>query len=88
MYILIVGGPSSGKSNLSDMIRNVIFKADSNSKVITDDEDREMKTFGSGKNEYTINVMRTLEKEDEEKADVVINIASKKFVDWYHKIND
>ena len=88
MYILIVGVPNSGKSNLSDMIRNAIFRSDSNSKITTDDEDRELKTFGSGKNEYIINVMRTLEKEDEEKADIIVDIKSKEFINWYHKIND
>ena len=88
MYILIVGVPNSGKSNLSDMIRNVIFKSDGNSKIITDDEDREIKIFGSGENEHTINVMRTIEEVDLEKADIVINISTKNFVDWYHKIRD
>lgn len=88
MYILIHGKSGSGKSNLSDLIRNAIFKADRDSKIITDDEDRQIKDWGKGSNEYTVNVMRTLEKEDEEKADIIVNIKNNKFREWHQRFID
>ena len=56
MNILIIGESGSGKSNLGDLIRNGIFKADKNSSIRTDDIDREVKTFGKGKNIYNLQI--------------------------------
>ena len=87
MYILVAGTSGVGKSVMGDFIRNSIFKADNDCTIYSDDEDRQVKTFGRGQNKYTINVMRTLEKEDLEKADIVIEIKNKNFIDWFHKFN-
>ena len=87
MYILILGKSGTGKSNLSDALRNAIFKVDDDCTILTDDEDRQVKKFGSGSNEYTINVARNLEKEVEEKADVIIELRTEKFLEIFRKLN-
>jgi len=56
MDILIVGPSGSGKSKLGDLVKNTIFKLDSNCKIVTQDPDRENKTFGEGVNTYSIKV--------------------------------
>ena len=58
MNILIVGESGSGKSNLGDLIRNGIFKADKNSSIRTNDVDRQAKAFGSGKNIYNLHIRK------------------------------
>jgi CO dehydrogenase nickel-insertion accessory protein CooC1 len=86
MNILIVGKSGYGKSNLSDLIRNAIFKADENCKITVDDHDRDSKVFGGGENEYTINVRREMKQEDYENADIVVEINSKAFIDRFNEI--
>ena len=85
MYILVHGKSGLGKSNLGDVIKGIIFKMDPSCAIHVDDEDRKVKTFGGGDNEHTINVMRTLEEEDEKLADVVIRIRTGKFKEWYQE---
>lgn len=59
MNILIAGKSGTGKSNLGDIIRNGIFKADKNSRIKTNDTDRQVKEFGSGKNVYNLIIRKT-----------------------------
>jgi predicted ATP-binding protein involved in virulence len=84
--ILIVAPTGYGKSNLADAIRNAIFKADINAHIHVDDHDREKKDMGDGINIYNIVVRQKATEEDAEKADVVVNINNKKFINKYHEI--
>lgn len=86
MNILIVGESGSGKSNLGDLIRNSIFKADKNSSIHTDDTDREVKTFGKGKNLYNLQIRQLDGKEamsidgvDLSKFDIVVFLKGGEF---------
>ena len=83
MNILIVGDSGSGKSNLGDFIRNLVFKLDREASITTDDLDREVKTFGSGKNVYNLKVQRSPTDEEVKKADIVISLNNKAFSDWF-----
>ena len=56
MDILIAGPSGSGKSKLGDFIKSTIFSLDKESRITTDDPDREVKSFGEGKNTYNIEV--------------------------------
>lgn len=86
MNILIVGESGCGKSNLSDVIRNGIFKADPDSNIHVDDPDRSRKDLGEGNNGYSIIVRREMLQEDADNADIVVKIKSKAFVEKYHEL--
>jgi CO dehydrogenase nickel-insertion accessory protein CooC1 len=98
MNILIVGKSGVGKSNLGDIIRNTIFKLDNNAIIHTDDPDRSVKTFGTGSNEYNIHVRKIGEEgftkgaieeysfEKDGEPDVVIEITSDKFKEWFREV--
>ena len=80
MNIIIIGKTGVGKSNLADILKNVIFKMDSDSEVMVDDPDRESKQLGSGKNIHTIKVVRENEvPENLTVYDMVINIKGNGF---------
>ncbi len=87
MNILIIGKSGCGKSNLSDIIRNGIFKADSNSAIHVNDPDRTVKDLGEGKNVYNIAVRREMQKEDVDDADIVVEIKTKTFVEKFRELN-
>jgi ABC-type cobalamin/Fe3+-siderophores transport system ATPase subunit len=87
MNIIIIGKTGVGKSNLADILKNVIFKMDSDSEVMVDDPDRESKQLGSGKNIHTIKVVRENEvPENLTVYDMVINIKGNGFQEWYSHI--
>jgi predicted ATP-binding protein involved in virulence len=85
--ILIIAPSGYGKSNLADIVKNSIFKADINAHIHVDDKDRELKELGDGKNKYNIIVRREKFDEDIAKADIIVEIKSKKFYERYHEIN-
>jgi len=86
MNILIVGNSGMGKSNMADLLRNGIFKADREAAIKIDDADRVAKAMGNGKNEYSIVVRQQATKEDEDRADVVVEIKSKAFIDKFKEL--
>ncbi len=86
MNILITGKSGSGKSNLGDIVKNFIFKIDKDCHIFNNDIDRNDKEFGRGKNEYNMYVKQIPTKEDVDQADVIINLQTKAFHDWFHKI--
>jgi CO dehydrogenase nickel-insertion accessory protein CooC1 len=86
MEILIVGKSGNGKSNLADLIKNAIFKADAESCININDPDRENKSLGQGKNEYNINVRREASQEDKNKADISVEINNGRFIERFKEI--
>jgi predicted ATP-binding protein involved in virulence len=86
LNILIIAPSGYGKSNLADAVRNAIFRKDTNANIHVDDKDREKQDMGEGTNVYNIVVRREKLKVDEDKADVVVEIKTKKFYDKYHEI--
>jgi hypothetical protein len=99
MNILIVGKSGVGKSNLGDIVKNTIFKLDSNAKIESDDPDRAVKSFGKGNNVYNIRVKKLWEGQDvgkymdsiflesgSETQDVIIVINNKKFMEWFRTV--
>ena len=95
MNILIVGKSGVGKSNLGDIIRNTIFKLDSDALIKTDDPDRSVKTFGTGSNEYGISIERADEweslrsavtEEVTSKEDIIIVINNENFQKWFREV--
>lgn len=94
MNILVIGKSGFGKSNLGDIVRNTIFKLDSNSTIHSSDPDRSIKSLGQGSNIYNISVRQlkdeetldSLTKEEFEKSDIVIYLTSKKFNEWFRTI--
>lgn len=94
MNILLVGKSGLGKSNLGDIVRNTVFKLDSNSTINSDDPDRSMKSLGSGSNIYNISVrqlgsnesLENLTKEELHDKDIVIYLGSKKFLEWFRTV--
>lgn len=93
MEIAIVGISGIGKSNLGDIIRNTIFKLDSNSCIRTNDPDRTKVTLGSGSNMYNVNIVKVGEeqsvidviKKTNQDNDITIVINNKKFLEWFRK---
>lgn len=93
MDILIVSKSGFGKSNMGDIIRNTIFKLDSDSTVNSGDPDRSMKYLGHGSNVYNITVrqlrpeenLSNLTKEELEN-DIVVYIGSKRFSEWFETV--
>lgn len=85
MKILIKGKSGVGKSILADILKNLIFKMDNNSEILIDDPDRETKQLGSGLNIHTIKVVRNDVEVDKNEFDIVIDIKSNQFKDWYDK---
>lgn len=86
MNILLVGKSGLGKSNLGDIVRNSIFKADSNACISTDDPDRTVKTLGQGTNSYLLKVRREALPEDLEQADIVVTVNTSKFKELFKEI--
>ena len=93
MNILIAGKSGYGKSNLGDIIRNVIFKIDGNSTLNSNDPDRSIKSLGHGSNIYNVTIRQLDSKEsldsltkEELENDVVIYIGSKKFSEWFRTV--
>jgi CO dehydrogenase nickel-insertion accessory protein CooC1 len=87
MNILIVGKSGVGKSNFADILKNFIFKVDSNAEVIVDDPDREAKILGHGSNTHEIKVQKVEDNADVNSCeyDIVVNIQSDNFKKWYDK---
>lgn len=93
MDILIIGVAGSGKSKLGDLIRNTIFKLDSESQVLTRDPDRSISPFGSGKNVYSIEVRQAnslgpeamIRPEDFQK-DVIVILTSGTVGRWFQEV--
>lgn len=83
MYIVVYGKSGLGKSEFGDILKNIIFRMDPDCKVSVDDESRNIRSFGSGSREHTINVLRELDSESEGLADVVIQMKTSKFREWY-----
>lgn len=86
MKILIVGKSGMGKSNLGDIIRNAIFRADSEACITTDDPDRETKTLGQGPNDYSLEVRQQASNQALEEADVVVYINTGRFKELFKEI--
>jgi hypothetical protein len=94
MNILIVSESGSGKSNLGDIIRNGIFKADKNSIIKTNDMGREVKSFGNGKNVYNLSIrklegqeMMSIDGIDLSKYDIVVLLKGGEFKKTYDKLH-
>jgi len=94
MDILIVGPSGSGKSKLGDLIKNTVFKLDREAHVHTDDQDREVKDFGGGKNLYNIKVRQvhpslslssTITQEDL-KRDMIVILTNDSVAKWFKEV--
>jgi len=96
MEILIVGQSGSGKSVLGDLIRNAIFRADRDSKITTDDADRQTKALGSGKTPYNLHIrqlkagetIRGLSEIDLNRFDIIIGVKGGGFIKRYREISE
>jgi dephospho-CoA kinase len=88
MEILIVGKSGAGKSNFADILKNLIFKMDKDSEIIIDDPDRDVKKLGNGSTVHKIKVRRPEEStgDDVSDCDILIQIKSDKFKQWFDKI--
>jgi len=86
MKIIIIGKSGVGKSNLSDLLRNLIFKLDKDSKIMVDDHDRQIKEFGSGQDNHTIRVARDDSNINITDYDIEIRIKTNKFKDWFDNL--
>jgi energy-coupling factor transporter ATP-binding protein EcfA2 len=84
MKILIIGESGLGKSNISDIIRNGIFKADSNACITVNDPSREVKELGAGDNKYVIDVLHDGENVGD--YDIVVNVKTKAFIDRFKEL--
>ena len=82
MNILVVGKSGVGKSLMGDLIKNTIFRLDSDSTVNIDDPDRDVKVFGRGSNIYSLKIKRDKEGQ-EEIADITVIINGSAFSEWY-----
>jgi dephospho-CoA kinase len=86
MNILIIGKSGVGKSNLADLLKNLIFKMDKQSNITINDPDREVKQFGSGISCHTITVVRDKVEANEFEYDIEIEIKTNQFKDWFDKL--
>ena len=86
MNVLIIGESGHGKSNLTDVVRNAIFKADEDAAIHVDDTDRNNKVLGDGKYEYNIVVRREAKQDEVDKADIVVEIKTKAFVERFREL--
>ena len=85
MEIAIIGNHGVGKSNMADIIRNAIFKSDKDAAINMDDDSRDIKVFGHGKNIYNIHVAGDIEVLSTE-PDILINIKGGEFKLWFDKM--
>lgn len=84
MNILIYGKSGVGKTEFAEILRNLIFRTDSNAKVEVKDLDSELKSIGSGSNVHRITVVRELPK-DTSQYGIIINVRDQSFKDWIDK---
>jgi CO dehydrogenase nickel-insertion accessory protein CooC1 len=86
MNILIIGKSGYGKSNLTDVVKNAIFKADEDAVIHIDDPDRNDKALGGGSYEYNIGVRREVKQDEVDKADIVVEIKTKAFLERFREL--
>jgi energy-coupling factor transporter ATP-binding protein EcfA2 len=85
MNILIYGKSGCGKTEFADLLKNIIFKTDSNAKVELKDLDSEIKSLGDGTNVHRITVSREVPL-DLSQYSIVANIRDDSFKIWFGKI--
>ena len=89
MNILIVGEHGTGKSNMVDLLRNMIYKLDKDCTITTNDPDRSVKVIGSGHKQHQVDVLN--QEADNvlipKGYDVVVYQQNQNFKKWFDEVS-
>ena len=89
MNILIVGEHGTGKSNMVDLLRNMIYKLDKDCTITTNDPDKTLKSIGSGNRQHNVMVVTP---QDEKTAvdvapDIRVELVNQDFKKWFDEVS-
>ena len=89
MNILIVGEHGTGKSNMVDLLRNMIYKLDKDCTITTNDPDKTLKSIGSGKRQHTVDTGLDpgFATGHEGPEDIVVILKTQNFKKWFDEVS-